>query len=79
MAQPIRLLLEHTGVEWEDKLYACGPAPDFDKTCWFGVKESLGFDFPNVRGSMTVLVQNDKIHLTTNKPNFYVLLATVSH
>jgi len=48
LAQPIRLLLEFTGAEWEDKLYACGPPPDYDKTCWFGVKESLGFDFPNL-------------------------------
>ncbi|CAL8088609.1 unnamed protein product [Orchesella dallaii] len=48
LAQPIRLLLEYTGTEWEDKLYACGPAPTFDKTCWFGIKESLGLDFPNL-------------------------------
>jgi len=48
LAQPIRYLLEYTGTEWEDKLYACGPAPDFDKKCWFGVKESLGLDFPNL-------------------------------
>jgi len=48
LAQPIRLLLEQSGVEWEDKLYSCGPPPTFDKTCWFGVKETLGFDFPNL-------------------------------
>ncbi|ODM89120.1 Glutathione S-transferase Mu 2 [Orchesella cincta] len=48
LAQPIRLLLEYTGTEWEDKLYACGPAPDFDKSCWFPIKESLGLDFPNL-------------------------------
>jgi len=48
LGQPIRLLLEQSGVEWEDKLYSCGPPPTFDKTCWFGVKETLGFDFPNL-------------------------------
>jgi len=48
LAQPIRLLLEYTGEEWKDKLYVTGPAPDFDKSCWFGVKESLGFDLPNL-------------------------------
>ena len=26
----------------------CGPAPDYDKTCWFGIKHSLGLDFPNL-------------------------------
>jgi len=48
LAQPIRLLLEYAGMEWEDKLYVTGPAPDFDKSGWFGEKESLGFDFPNL-------------------------------
>ena len=24
------------------------PAPDFDKSCWFDNKFSLGFDFPNL-------------------------------
>jgi len=48
LAQPIRLLLEFTGTVWEDKLYSCGPAPTFDKTGWFGIKESLGLDFPNL-------------------------------
>ncbi|OXA56303.1 glutathione S-transferase Mu 1 [Folsomia candida] len=47
-AQPIRLLLANSGLEWEDKLYVTGPAPTFDKTCWFGEKETLGFDFPNL-------------------------------
>jgi len=48
LAQPIRYLLEYTGAEWEDKLYACGPPPDYDKKCWFGEKETLGLDFPNL-------------------------------
>ena len=48
MAQPIRLLLKYTKTEFEDKYYVCGPAPTYDKSCWFNVKESLGFDFPNV-------------------------------
>lgn len=48
LAQPIRLLLEYTGTEFEDKFYKCGPAPDYDKSCWFDIKETLGFDFPNL-------------------------------
>jgi len=48
LAQPIRLLLEYTGTKYEDKMLSCGPAPDFDKTCWFGQKNSLGLDFPNL-------------------------------
>ena len=48
MAQPIRMLLEHTGTEYKEKQYKCGPAPDFDKSCWFEIKETLGFDFPNL-------------------------------
>lgn len=48
LAQPIRLLLEYTGTEYEEKIYDCGPAPDYDKSCWFDVKFTLGLDFPNV-------------------------------
>ena len=43
-----RLLLEYTGSEYEDKKLSCGPAPDFDKSCWFDHKFKLGLDFPNV-------------------------------
>lgn len=48
LAQPIRLILEYTGTEFEDKMLSCGPAPKFDKSCWFDNKFSLGLDFPNL-------------------------------
>ena len=37
-----------TGTEYEDKLLSCGPAPGFDKSCWFDHKFSYGLDFPNL-------------------------------
>lgn len=48
LAQPIRLLLEYTGAEYEDKMFDCGPAPNYDKSCWFDVKFDFGLDFPNL-------------------------------
>ncbi|XP_017323879.1 glutathione S-transferase Mu 3 [Ictalurus punctatus] len=48
LAQPIRLLLEYTGTEWEDKFYSCGEAPNYDKSCWFKEKATLNMDFPNL-------------------------------
>ena len=48
LAQPARLLLNYAGVDFEDKMYVCGPPPDYDKTCWFGTKHELGLDFPNL-------------------------------
>lgn len=48
LAQPIRLLLEYTGTSYEDKFYVCGEAPNYDKSCWFDKKNSLGMDFPNL-------------------------------
>lgn len=48
LAQPIRLLLEYTGTEFEDKYFECGPAPKFDKSCWFDIKEDMDLDFPNL-------------------------------
>uniref|UniRef100_A0A8C2Z415 glutathione transferase n=2 Tax=Cyclopterus lumpus TaxID=8103 RepID=A0A8C2Z415_CYCLU len=48
LAQPARLLLEYTGSKYENKLYVCGEAPDFDKSCWLDEKSKLGIDFPNL-------------------------------
>src|SRR5882724_9377062 len=47
-AQYARLLLEAAGAEWEDKLYTCGPPPDFDRSQWLNEKSTLGLDFPNL-------------------------------
>jgi len=48
LAQPARLLLAHTGTDFEDKMLSAGPGPGFDKSCWFDNKHSLGLDFPNL-------------------------------
>jgi glutathione S-transferase len=48
LAQPIRLLLEYTGTKFEDKHMSCGPAPDFDRSCWTNVKPTVGLDFANL-------------------------------
>lgn len=42
------MLLEYTDTKFTDKEYDCGPAPDFDKSCWFGIKHDLGLEFPNL-------------------------------
>ena len=42
LAQPIRLLLAYTGLEWENVAYV-------DPTQWHGNdKQTLGLDFPNL-------------------------------
>merc|ERR1712226_1487324 len=49
LAQPIRLLLAYTGTKFVDTKYqVAGTAPNFDKSCWFDIKFSLGLDFPNL-------------------------------
>ncbi|KAL5516290.1 hypothetical protein EMCRGX_G001578 [Ephydatia muelleri] len=48
LAQPIRLLLKFTGTDFEDVRYELGPAPDYSRDQWFAVKETLGYDFPNL-------------------------------
>ncbi|KAM7533935.1 hypothetical protein Aperf_G00000113439 [Anoplocephala perfoliata] len=47
-AEQIRLLLHYLGVEFEDKLYKFGPAPDFDRGMWLSEKFKLGLNFPNL-------------------------------
>merc|ERR1711963_182290 len=48
LAQPIRMLLEYCGADWQDLQYEGGPAPDFDLSAWTNVKPTLGLDFPNL-------------------------------
>ncbi|NXV63604.1 GSTM5 transferase, partial [Molothrus ater] len=48
LAHAIRLLLEYTETPYEDKLYSCGEAPNYDKSQWINEKEKLGLDFPNL-------------------------------
>lgn len=45
--QPIRLLLEHAGADYEDIRYNIGPAPEYNRDEWLNVKFTLGLDFPN--------------------------------
>ena len=45
----VRLLLAYTGTKFVDTKYqVTGTAPNFDKSCWFDIKFSLGLDFPNL-------------------------------
>ena len=48
LAEPLRMMLHYAEMEFEDVLYECGNAPDFDKSCWLDVKFDLGLDFPNL-------------------------------
>ena len=48
LAEPLRMMLHYAEMEFEDVLYECGDAPDFDKSCWFDIKFDLGLDFPNL-------------------------------
>jgi len=48
LAQPIRLLLAYKEIQYENKLYGCGPPPDFDRSQWLNEKFTLGLDFPNL-------------------------------
>ncbi|KAJ3585841.1 hypothetical protein NHX12_012249 [Muraenolepis orangiensis] len=68
LAQPIRLLLEYTDTKYEDKLYVCGEAPDYDKTCWIDEKHTLGMDFPN----LPYLVDGDRKLVQSNAIMRYI-------
>nr|QSX72300.1 glutathione S-transferase mu-like [Halisarca dujardinii] len=48
LAQAIRLEMKYLGLDFTDEFYVQGPAPDFDSSSWFGVKETLGLDFPDL-------------------------------
>jgi len=48
IAEPIRMLLHYADVDFEDKRYVYGDAPDFDKSDWLNVKHKLDIPFPNL-------------------------------
>ncbi|KAM9691381.1 uncharacterized protein ACBT57_026405 isoform 2-T2 [Dama dama] len=48
LAHAIRLLLEYTDSNYEEKKYTMGDAPDYDKSQWLNEKSKLGLDFPNL-------------------------------
>ncbi|RMX56694.1 hypothetical protein pdam_00015777 [Pocillopora damicornis] len=48
IAEPIRYLMAYTGTKCEYCDYVTGDAPDYDKSGWFSVKETLGLPFPNL-------------------------------
>ena len=43
-----QLYFRYAEAEFEDVVYECGDAPDFDRSCWLDVKFTLGYDFPNL-------------------------------
>jgi len=48
LAQPVRLLLNYVGEEFEDKKYECGEAPEYSRECWMKEKHTFGLAFPNL-------------------------------
>jgi len=48
LAQPVRLLLAYSGIEYEDKRYVCSEGPKFDRSQWTNEKHKLGLEFPNL-------------------------------
>lgn len=48
LGHPIRMMFYYVKQNFADRTYECGDAPDFDKSSWTDVKETLGFEFPNL-------------------------------
>ena len=48
LAAQIRYMFYYLNIDFEDTLYEAGDAPDFDKSCWTDVKETLGLEYPNL-------------------------------
>ena len=42
------MMFHYLNVNFEDKIYDCGPEPTFDRTCWTDVKFTLGMEYPNL-------------------------------
>ncbi|KAL8611775.1 hypothetical protein ACOMHN_009457 [Nucella lapillus] len=73
LAQPIRLMLNYVGQEFEDIQYEQGEAPDYSRDAWDKVKDSLGLDFPNlpyyIDGDVKLTQSNAIIRYIAGKHN----------
>ena len=48
LGAPCRMMFYFCKVQFADRTFECGDAPDFDKSCWTDVKETLGLEYPNL-------------------------------
>ena len=48
LGSQIRYELEYLGVDYDEKQYEQGNAPDYDRSCWLDEKDNLGLKFPNL-------------------------------
>lgn len=48
IAAGMRQQLVYCGVEFENKMYEVGDAPEYSRDVWFNEKPKLGMDFPNL-------------------------------
>ena len=48
LASQIRYTMVYLGVDFDEHQYEQGDAPDFDRSAWLNVKETLGLTFPNL-------------------------------
>jgi hypothetical protein len=51
-------MLEYTKTPYDHVIYPSAPPPDYNNSHWYGVKEKLGYDFPNVRYLIAVPINN---------------------
>ncbi|EDL01932.1 glutathione S-transferase Mu 6 isoform 3 [Mus musculus] len=73
LGHAIRLLLEYTETGYEEKRYAMGDAPDYDRSQWLNDKFKLDLDFPNlpylIDGSHKVTQSNAILRYLGRKHN----------
>ena len=48
LGAPCRMMFYYCNVNFADRTYECGDEPDYDKSCWLDVKETLGMEYPNL-------------------------------
>eukprot|EP00283_Hemiselmis_rufescens_P012189 CAMPEP_0173437452 /NCGR_PEP_ID=MMETSP1357-20121228/18034_1 /TAXON_ID=77926 /ORGANISM="Hemiselmis rufescens, Strain PCC563" /LENGTH=254 /DNA_ID=CAMNT_0014402633 /DNA_START=197 /DNA_END=957 /DNA_ORIENTATION=- len=82
LGQPVRVMLAHMGVPFEDRQYQVGDPPTFDKTVWNDAKpllEKEGLEFPNlpylIDTDGTAVSQTKAIlrHLARSRPEHALL------
>eukprot|EP00301_Raphidiophrys_heterophryoidea_P003741 c11677_g1_i1.p1 GENE.c11677_g1_i1~~c11677_g1_i1.p1 ORF type:complete len:238 (+),score=49.64 c11677_g1_i1:55-768(+) len=70
LAEATRMIFHYANIEFEDRRYQQGEAPEFDKTCWTSVKATVLGDYPSP--NLPYLIDGETVMTQSNAIARYV-------
>ena len=90
LVHDLKLILAFNNVNYENKIYNIGNAPNYDKSEWLNEKYNLGLDYPNLpylidnniklsQHKSIIVYLGKKYNLFSNDENFINMTLEVFH